>query len=1251
MSEASATTGSFWSHVRKSPYWRKLIKTNITAMGDNCIVHGRLDPHKIFDNLDEIREFYSGHDVHPSRIMDNENFARWAIDEALREYQPESSFRVTGNAMEEQHVITEGKAIPKELSDAIQADGQRDVDVEDANGGLMQEVNAAAEVITAASPNSLGPPIEACVSYLRMEKCGTFGRNGLTIWKSKYFPRLDNEEGRKGFLDNQITAIVWILANFLGRLPLLKPKFQEYYNPDGTYTFPEETEEQKKHRKMLQRPQYFGAILADSMGLGKTLTTIACLELIASQHLNIVRAGRNRNTNKCRPMLILAPNSIVASQWVDEIESITSAKGIKRILVSGDGIQRSEGQRRTRVLSAKEFREWPAKLDYVWDRTDPKAAKTIIVMSIDTFASRTCSNKEVDDEGEVKEGNWYSKFTRMGRGFSVVVVDEAYKIRHTQTRYWKSVALLEREFTLLITATPCMNLITDLLGPVRLLWQKAEEHLKENGDRWQKMDRKIKEPQDLRVLEGMSEHDDYRLIAGRPSVMAKLIQKYKNQNTMDIQETRNFLKYYERLAILRRAPSSSLYWDWERTKLICLDGLLPNVQNFTVNIQLDSSLEELYQYAHIDELITYMETVKKIWKKTSVAEEEKKIQSLLTSNLRFELAASSMDIYRLEDVLSLNGFGIKAEYVHTMRQTHVNFMHLAPFLLGPYDAEPRTALDYIKLAVRNSPILRYILHHVKEKLLDRKPNEKIKKVLIIESRPILAFYYELVLQFLLINCKTLHAGLSGEQRRELISSFNGSDDHSCQVLIQMYSVGFAGSNLHKSCSQVIVASQAHSFPVQLQAVHRVIRVGQTEDVQVYRLKVNNSYHQFRESRQVEKILPELGTRAQGPMVGILVQLLNLFQYEIEEAVNSLEGQKLMRDMNLLTDEIMTPGTDINGGEDEGKGTNQAGEQNNEEEPDSQGEEPARKRPRLENQSPSQAGNPDQDPKKEEQPSDIADSEADAFESDTESHDSDLSLLREEGTAHLFDHSRKEFLRLKPRTAYYKEFKNFPGEVKSHFSHEKNNLRRLLSFMRKRPDGTTREWTADDLNDSAVLERAMELTLRVRLGADNISMLPSPHIGFTRVPERKIRRLTELLGQAELTAEDIDKIIAKKREAKTTRGDSRSELRGVENYMTLSEIDELFREDVVKGDTAQSRKRKLQESQGAQVARASDAANDEALSASEPNEPPLDENFWDESDGEEGSDGSKTEDDDNEDNGDGHSDSSDAEEPTDGQTIT
>lgn len=303
-----------------------------------------------------------------------------------------------------------------------------------------------------------------------------------------------------------------------------------------------------------------------------------------------------------------------------------------------------------------------------------------------------------------------------------------------------------------------------------------------------------------------------------------------------------------------------------------------------------------------------------------------------------------------------------------------------------------------------------------------------------------------------------------------------------------------------------------------------------------------------------------------------------------------------------------------------------------------------------------------------------DAEVDAAESETESYDAELTRLREEGTAHLFKYSRAEFLRLKPRMAYYKEFKNFPGEVKSHFSHEKNNLRRLLSYRRKNLDGTTREWTADDLDNSAVLERALELTLRVRLGADNISMLPSPQISFTRVSEQKIRHLTKLLGQAELTAQEIDEMIERSA-ARARRGGSRSELRGVEDGMTLNEIDEIFRADITRGETAQSRKRKRQQSQGdqvaqeAQVAEAADAAqatdaadaddatgatgaaNGESSNAPQPNELEYDENFWLPSDAEEVDDSSSSEDDDSEDDGDRIPDGSGAEESADQRTVT
>lgn len=688
---------------------------------------------------------------------------------------------------------------------------------------IVQEAGAVAEEFIAASPNCMGPPIQACAEYLHMEKCGKYGRNNLTVWKSPLFPRVDGQEGRKGFLDNQLTAIVWILSRFLGRLPQLRVKSQDTWNPKKQcYIHAEETPEEKANREKLRGPKYFGGILADSMGLGKTLTTIALLDLLSSQKLNVtVEDGKP----KYYPMLILVPNATVATQWIDEIEQIGSHRGLKEIIVSGSGLEKTAYQERVRVLTSKEFNNWPDSLKYVWDNNNRYAASVVVVMSIDTWSQRTCVEVKTEDEHDKEKSDteWKSTFTEKGRKFSVVVVDEAYKVRHAATRLWKSVALLKRQFTLLVTATPCMNVLSDLLGLARILWQTPEKYLKEQPDGWSKIET-FTRLEDLKILDTLPLWDDSQLVAGRPAVLTKLIQKttWKGSRAISIEQTRKYLKYFEALAILRRAPSSTLYADWERTDPVSLEGLLPNVGNLTVDIQADDALQRLYQDIHIDIFTEYMETLKQCWSKKNMGNV---VTRPITSLLRqFQIVAASVDIFRLEKLFALNGFGGTAPEVEKMRKSRISFMHIAPFLLEPNDPEPTVALDYVKLAVRKSPILRYILHHIKENTLNRNSKGKITKLLITEASPIIAYYYELVLQFLLIHCRTLHAGLSAEERRDLVANFNEDTDNSCHVLIQMYTVGFAGSNLHRNCSQVIVASQAHSLAVQWQAVHRVIRV-------------------------------------------------------------------------------------------------------------------------------------------------------------------------------------------------------------------------------------------------------------------------------------------------------------------------------------------------------------------------------------------------------------------------------------------
>ncbi|KAJ8127646.1 hypothetical protein O1611_g5990 [Lasiodiplodia mahajangana] len=1062
------------------------------------------------DYLD-MTAFYSGHEYRRHFLIDRERFAKFAIEQVRKDH-PEDDFGTRGEIMKHESITDQSydSGALDDLARAIRANEQQDVDAEvlrdtaprvsktDENEST-QKISAAAQSFIAASPNSLGPPIEPCATYLNMTKCGHYGGSKSTLWRSPFFPTLDNQDGRRGLLDHQVTAIVWLLSRMLGDLPKLK-----IMNPiTGAYNSNIVTPFDKENRDRLKGPKYFGGILADSMGLGKTLTTVALIDLMMRQRLNVVRA--EDGTLKYRPILLLTPNATVANQWVQELCQVIDESTLPHIVISGNGLELRSDPFRVARLNCDEFRWWPDFLKYMWDEKDPRASRVVLITTMESWASRTCT---CDDEGE-----WSSSFTKKGRGFSLVIVDEAYKVKNSSTKNWRSVYLLERQFTLLITATPCMNTLADLFALARLLWTAPEKHLKQNNGKWKEIERKFPGFEHLDLLDAYPQSHDFQLIAGRPSLLAKLLFKRRKSRTQDINLTRTYLRHFESLAMLKRSPATYLYADWERTEPVSLEGLFPKVENYTVDIGINEAYDREYQAVHTELLVNYLEGLKdwggghKRGKKCKKEEEDAK-EPIMNSIRLLQIASSSLDVYDLDTIITANGHSTLAEKVAEMREKKVNMLRLAQFLVLPNETKPDTHVDWLKLATRNSPVLRYILHYINENILTRQPNEPIKKLLIIEQNLMLAFYCELVLQFLGFECRCMHAQLSFDERQALVDSFNSSERESCQIMIQLYTVGFAGTNLHKSCSRVLVASQSYSLQVQWQAIYRVIRVGQTSDVTVHRVKVKNSYHSFRESRQIEKILPELGSRAQGNTKKVLVRLLNLFQYEVDKAWNSAEGIKLRYEKNLLEDD------DI--------------------------EDPipkANKKLKLSNSFKAKVKIEDKKIKAEDRKVKLEDNEGQIS--------GDLSVLGTAGTGTASGSTFKKrkrsviepkigngdggwfgepeaFLALRTRDAYYEEFIELPRGARSRFSHEKNNLRRLLSYGNDNGALSTLPWKEDDLEISAVLERAIELMLRVRLGARDIAMLPFPLIDLSKAPMARRAQLQLLLANTRHTDQDLEK---------------------------------------------------------------------------------------------------------------------------------
>ncbi|KAI0974205.1 P-loop containing nucleoside triphosphate hydrolase protein [Xylaria arbuscula] len=1151
---AAAKTSSEWHRKVQTELFERPHRKQVTPANQQgeAETKYRWDPYSRFTDKDELTKFFSGHDYRLHHLVDRERFAKYSIRKTLDRY-PNDDYDTTGEIMKNESVVgpSDESETLEDLENAIKADGQQDVDAEipkelaarsskAEENEFTQKISAAAQSFIAASPNSLGPPINACVRYLKMTQCGQYGRSNSTVWKSPFIPNLNNADGRRGLLDHQVTAIVWLLSRLFGDLPLLN-----YNDPSGKPRSNKETISDFDNFNSLRGPKYFGGILADSMGLGKTLITVALVDLLISQGLNVVRT---KKIVKHRPIILMAPNATVANQWIQEWKQVIDESILHQIIVSGPGLEAADDEHRVVYLGRESLKQWPACLSYVWDENNEQASKVVFIVTMESWATRTCISGE--------EG-WVSTFTTEKRKFSLVIVDEAYKVKNHKTKNWRSVYLLERQFTLLITATPCMNSLTDIFALARLLWTAPQRYLKKDPVRWNEIEKTFTRLEDFDLLDKYPSWHDFQLVAGRPALLARMLFK-GGKRTHDINLTRQYLRHFESLAMLKRSPSSYIYADWEKTVPRSLDGLFPKVDSYTVDIIPGAAYDQEYQNVHIDLLIRYLEGIKS-WErvkgrgKKAKVEEEKAKDHILKITRLLQIASSSLDVYDFNTILLKNEHSTLANEVAEMRENEVNFLRLAQFLVLPTEAKPNTHIGWMAIATRNSPILRYILQYIDENVLIRKENGIIKKLLIIEHSPVVAFYYELVLQFLGFECRCLHAQLSLDERQKLVDSFNSNGNESCQILIQMYTVGFAGTNLHKSCSQVLVAAQSHSLQVQWQAIHRVIRVGQNSDVTVHRVKLKNSYHTFLESRQIEKILPELGARAHGNTKKVLVRLLNLFQNEIREAWNSPEGRKLRQERNLLEDDDS----------DEEADSVAPHRIKKEEETESSGfkrikreeeaESPAPKRCKF-NVKPLTLLDDNQVKEEEE------DFSGTLFVSNTirpglSSKAHERKPMPGDGTGGWYH----RFLWVRTRDKYYQEFMNLPQEAKSVFSHSKNNLRRLLSYGNDNGALSTTPWDEDDLENPAVLERALELMLRVRLGAKDIAMLPFPLINLSQASARRLKQLQRLLADTNHTDQDLSG-------ATSPAGrDSRETMKGIDLQKSLAEIDKDLEAQARHGD--------------------------------------------------------------------------------------
>lgn len=244
----------------------------------------------------------------------------------------------------------------------------------------------------------------------------------------------------------------------------IKPDLPEDDDNDGQPSKPEGMiTDLYKHQKIglswlvrMEKSKSKGGLLADAMGLGKTIQTIALIMAHKSEDLD------------CKTTLIIAPVSLLR-QWYNEIKLHTT--GVSVGLYHGTGKKQFKTFRDIKRFDV--IMTSYTTLSYEFRRHYAKIFNENRISFTQNF---------IPDHGTGGD-EYCSPFYSTDSHFYRIVLDEAQNIKNKVTIACKSVTTLSAKYRLCLTGTPMQNSIDELFPIIRFLRIKPysrEESFKVN---------------------------------------------------------------------------------------------------------------------------------------------------------------------------------------------------------------------------------------------------------------------------------------------------------------------------------------------------------------------------------------------------------------------------------------------------------------------------------------------------------------------------------------------------------------------------------------------------------------------------------------------------------------------------------------------------------------------------------------------------------------------------------------------------
>ncbi|PGG95128.1 hypothetical protein GX51_08320, partial [Blastomyces parvus] len=588
-----------------------------------------------------------------------------------------------------------------------------------------------------------------------------------------------------------------------------------------------------------------GGGLADACGLGKTMQMLMAIFLAPKFH------------GETKPTLILCPANII-DVWITECKKFFGSVLNLRVY-HRDRQQISDPIRKDMTISDSELGSFLDGLK----ATPAIESRTVVISSYQTWSQRT---QVVTNMETATRKSDQKKSCKYSDCFARLVLDEAHHVKSMNADAHAVVQSMDYSFVWFNTATPALNKVSDLVGYLNLIWRETwvdpalalpsvvagdEDGDESDDERTKKINR---DPGFIRGCFASAEIDEDALPVHllSPGWFRALLSK----GDMPLTDCYEIVPKILQTMFLRRSMTSKTV-EIINGELIntTIGDSIPSYMICTVDLRFDNHTQ-----AKHDEM--YYPLVKQL-----VGSGVPGQAATLADGLPDKASDAARINFKAFRRLSHSSVTPKMELFSRTRFEDNHAVHVRKWA-GRYDdkgftffftrtvQDPNviTPQDNISVAcflALDSPKLQYLCRKISEVVIDG------KEILGIVLRwPHTFWLVEMFLHALGIKYGTIHAGMTLEERNEMINLVN-SGSSGFQVLVFSFQCGSTGLNLHHTLSNLVIFEVPVNMNTLLQTIGRVHRLGQTKHQKIWILSQLHTFNRSEEYNMVKKMVGEV----------------------------------------------------------------------------------------------------------------------------------------------------------------------------------------------------------------------------------------------------------------------------------------------------------------------------------------------------------------------------------------------------------